>query len=92
MLAQEVSPGNKTGLIVSCKGRRSSYDTDSGGTALLPPEAHSQSICSTESRVPTYAIFASPMNRPCATTPGMSLSARANAAGSSIFPKLQSRI
>ncbi len=49
-------------------------------------------ISSTAVSLPTSAKLANPINRPCSTTPGMSLSMRASAGGSSIFPKLQSRI
>ena len=49
-------------------------------------------ISTTEFPFPTIAIFANAMNSPCSTTPGVSLNARASAAGSAILPKLQSRM
>jgi len=56
------------------------------------PSGHSRpgSVTSTPVSVPTWSSSASPTNSPCSTTPGVSASVPASAAGSVIGPNSQS--
>ena len=58
----------------------------------VPHKAAQRRRASTFPFLAIRATLARLMNRPCSTTPGMSLSWRARAGGSGIWPKEQSRM